>query len=234
MIFCDLFSGAGGAAMGLYRGMIERDPDILIIGIDNRPQPHYPAFHSDPNIAKHFRFVQGDALRPPFDLSRFDFVWASPPCQKYSQAVKKINREKREDLIIPTRKMLCRNRVKYIIENVPPAKLISPIILCGSSFNLPIRRHRKFESNCRIVNAECNHNAFPPVYPPAWNRKNPLRVLSISGGYQTRKALGVDYLEIHKKGMGIDWDISYSELSESIPPAYSEYLIKQIFPKGKP
>ena len=42
----------------------------------------------------------------------------------------------------------------YIIENVVGAPLIDPIMLCGSSFNLRVRRHRLFESNLKIISVK--------------------------------------------------------------------------------
>ncbi len=41
----DLFCGAGGAAVGYHRAGFD------VIGVDNRPQPHYP-----------FEFIEGDAV----------------------------------------------------------------------------------------------------------------------------------------------------------------------------
>lgn len=201
----DLFSGAGGAAMGYYRAGFD------VTGVDLEAQPHYP-----------FAFVQADAMTYP--LEGFDVVHASPPCQHFSQAVKIAARAGHPDLVAATRARLLASGIPYVIENVPRAPLLEPITLCGSAFGLPIRRHRRFESSAFLMSNGCAHKAYPRLYPPAWNRTTPLRVLSISGGYQVRKHLGGDYLEMHRAAMGIDWEMTYNELSEAIPPAYTEWI----------
>ena len=212
-LLLDLFCGAGGAAMGYHRAGFD------VVGVDIKPQPHYP-----------FEFIQADALEfleyglyfPP------EAIHASPPCQSFSQAVKIANRPKHADLVEPTRALLVESGLPYVIENVPRAPLKDPITLCGSSFGLPIRRHRLFESNIALMSLACNHNAFPRVYPPAWNRTTPLRVLSISGGYT-----GPVDLEEHKRAMGVDWEITSPELSNAIPPAYTEFIGAQLLEQMK-
>ena len=205
----DLFCGAGGAGMGYHRAGFDE-----IVGVDINPQPRYP-----------FEFVQADALEYVAEHGGgFDAIHASPPCQAFSQAVKKRYRKGRPNLIPETRMALDRLDVPYVIENVPTAgvHMREPVTLCGSAFGLPIRRHRLFESNVWIWGILCSHKEYPRRYMPAWNRTNLLRVLSLSGGYQQGKT----DIEEHRAAMGVDWDMDIKELSQSIPPAYTEYIGK--------
>ena len=65
----DLFCGGGGAALGMIQAGFE------VTGIDIKPHPNYPG-----------EFIQGDVFEDAPDLTDFDFVWASPPCQAFSVA----------------------------------------------------------------------------------------------------------------------------------------------------
>lgn len=210
-LLLDLFCGAGGAAMGYHRAGFD------VIGVDIKPQPRYP-----------FRFIQADALDWMIDtmetgVGGYAAVHASPPCQRYSKSVSKANRSKHPDLIEKTRYFLQQMNLLYVIENVPRAPLWNPVQLCGSAFGLPIQRHRLFESNIALMSPGCIHGAYERKYPPAWNRTTPLRVLSISGGWT-----GQDDLEQHKQAMGVDWDVTPHELSEAIPPAYTQFIGEQL------
>ena len=203
----DLFCGAGGASMGYHHAGFDE-----IVGVDINPQLHYP-----------FAFVQADALEYTAAYGHeFDVIHASPPCQFASQAVKKRNRTQRSNLIPAVRESLVGLGLPYVIENVPTARdhLREPIQLCGSSFGLLVRRHRLFESNQWLWGRQCSHKEYPRRFQPAWNRTNQLRVLSLSGGYQQGQA----GIEEHRAAMGIGWDMDIKELSQSIPPAYTEYI----------
>lgn len=145
----DLFCCAGGAAKGLW------DAGFIVRGFDIEQQPNYP-----------FRFSCEDALEA--DLSGASFVWASPPCQKYTALKTMPNAKVHKDLIPATREKLRKWGGPYIIENVPGAPLINPVMLCGSMFGLcckeaELRRHRLFESNVPLLTPICQHGKKPRV-----------------------------------------------------------------------
>lgn len=202
----DLFCGAGGAGVGLHRAGFD------VTGVDIKHQRRYP-----------FAFLLGDALEA--DLSRFDFVWASPPCQRYtvSQNASK-NRDAHPDLIAPIRAKLQAWGGPWIIENVVGAPLLNPVTLCGLALGLNVKRHRRFESNQKLVGSGCgDHNRD---YYLLQGREVRCRVRMGADPKGTRCGLRVA-TDIGRKAMGIDW-MTRAEMSEAIPPAYSEFLARQI------
>jgi DNA (cytosine-5)-methyltransferase 1 len=199
MRILDLFSGAGGAAMGLHRAW----PDAEIIGVDIKPQPRYP-----------FTFVLGDAMTYPLD--GFDFVWASPPCQSYSAAMRHLAIPQ-PMLIDAMRDRLMASTAAWVIENVVGAPLREPLVLCGTMFGLRIHRHRLFESP-RLTAARPRCNVTKPILNPH-NHESRLRIYAEFGRQDPEKLWG--------REMGVGW-MNRHETREAIPPAYSEYIARQL------
>lgn len=212
-LLLDMFCGAGGGAVGYHRAGFD------VVGVDNVFQPRYP-----------FPFVQGDALRPPFNLSDFDAIHASPPCQKFSTLAALHKDRNRVDLIPQARDLLNKSGLPWVIENVPGAPLRFATMLCASSFGLgtfcadgkfhQLRRHRIFESSFLIMSPPCNHVG------------RPIGVYGHGGGDASRghrKGLNgfTGKASERREAMGIDWMIR-SELSQAIPPAYCEFIGKQL------
>ncbi len=207
----DLFCGAGGAAMGYHRAGFD------VVGVDLKPQPRYP-----------FEFHQADALT--FPTAGFDAIHASPPCQGYAAGPRNTNRKlgRKYDhplLIEPMRERLLAAGVPFVIENVVGSPLLDPIRLCGTSFGLPLRRHRLFEMHPFALREAppCRHDLFTEKrYWTGWTQDG-------HGVGNKRRATTVQVYgnggEKHEwpKAMGIDWMI-YDELAEAIPPAYTEFV----------
>lgn len=210
-VLLDLFCKAGGAARGYA------DAGFEVIGVDIEPQRHYP-----------YTFVQGDALNPPFDLSKFDAIHASPVCKRFSKVTKtRVNPEIHPDQIAPIRALLETSGRPYVIENVPEAPLIDPITLCGSMFDLDVQRHRVFEANWPLAEHHwpCRHKIWAPRFTPARSTGRPGRgkVVTVAG----RGGWGVgQYAEDWRRAMQIDW-MTVDELAQAIPPAYTEFIGRQ-------
>ncbi len=211
-LLLDLFCGAGGAAMGYHRAGFE------VIGVDINPQPDYP-----------FEFVQADALDPELTFDNdFVAVHASPPCQAHSTASGNARKAGTEypELIGPTRELLKRLDLPYVIENVEGAPLIDPIKLCGSSFGLDVRRRRLFETNWSV-------GVVPPSVSWQTPRFRSLDSRMVKAG-KLATVVGVhghcQYAgegRLRELAMGIDW-MTQDELAESIPPAYTEFIGRRL------
>jgi DNA (cytosine-5)-methyltransferase 1 len=207
----DLFCGAGGCSVGYHRaGFTE------IVGVDINPQPRYP-----------FEFVQGDALEYlRQNGEEFDAIHASPPCQHASDLRHMHKGKVYPELIEPTRELLIKTGKPYVIENVEGAKLLEPLTLCGSAFGLgawcndgkwhQLRRHRLFECSFFFLVRPCQH------------RGKPVGVYGNGGGNKARVEAGLvngmtGTASERKEAMKIDW-MTRAELSQAIPPAYTEFI----------
>jgi DNA (cytosine-5)-methyltransferase 1 len=194
----DLFCGAGGAGTGYHRAGFE------VVGVDIRPMPRYP-----------FEFHQADALEYLREHGHeFDAIHASPPCQAYSMAGQQWRTAGKEyqDLVEPTREALKRTGKPYVIENVPGAPLVNPVILNGARFGLMVNRTRLFECSFPVP-----FELLPPQMQPV-KMGRPVKtgqVITPVGHFSN-----VGYA---REQMEIDW-MTKDELAQAIPPTYTEYV----------
>jgi DNA (cytosine-5)-methyltransferase 1 len=208
----DLFCCGGGASRGLAAAGFD------VTGVDIDPQPGYP-----------FSFIQCDALT--VDLSGYDMIWASPPCQGYSPHVSSQSsqwvqtRGKDEpQLIAAVRARLKESGTPYVIENVYGARheMSDAVMLCGSMFGLPTTRHRLFESSWPIEpppHPKCRGIAKEFAARNGWEYRD----MSVTG-----KGRHAGTSERWKQILGVDpaAEMSQHQLAESIPPAYAEFIAR--------
>lgn len=199
----DLFCCAGGASMGLHQAGFD------VVGVDMEAQPRYP-----------FPFIQADAVTLP--IRGFDFVWASPPCQRFSDlGHRNGNAMDWPDLIEPIRSILERCGALYVIENVERAPLNNPFMLCGTMFpGLRVLRHRIFETNFPVVTPK--HGAHPKVHTFDKRKSHFGKTDEMTDFVQVTGG-GNCTLRAASDAMGIDW-MTKSEINEAVPPAYAEYI----------
>jgi len=192
-----------------------------VIGVDINPQPDYP-----------FAFIQGDALE--FIAAKgkfFDAIHASPPCQASTKLRAYTNkspelRGQAVNLIPETRAALEATGRPWVIENVSTAAagLRDPITLCGAMFGLTVYRHRGFESNVRLTapthqphTALCTRNSYLPT------PERPFMSIHGRNGHQSKA-----WVRAAAEAMGVEWMTSINPVCEAIPPAYTEWIGRQL------
>lgn len=204
-VILDAYCGAGGCAVGYHRAGFD------VVGCDIKAQPRYP-----------YTFHQADAIEFIREHGHeFDAIHASPPCQAYTSMRHLAPHIDYPDLVAATREALASTGRLWVIENVPGAPLTHGIFLCGTMFGLRVYRHRRFESSVFM---------FQPEHP---------KHLVRSGGFKAQRQRKAHYLaggfvtvagnvgSYCGPAMGIDW-MTGEELSQAIPPTYTEFVGRQI------
>ena len=221
--------------MGYHRAGFDE-----IVGVDNRPQARYP-----------FEFVQADALEYVAEHGReFDAIHASPPCQGYSimRNLPWLKDREYPLLIEPTEELLNATGKFSVIENVMGAHLPAGW-LYGTMFGLPCYRHRAFAGNWFWLQpGHPTHRVVIGSEKTNRPRRGETFIFSDAEGSQRHpNPVNTEWRKTHDghaKGwriaadaMGIDW-MKREELTQAIPPAYTEYigheLIKHLKHRGKP
>jgi DNA (cytosine-5)-methyltransferase 1 len=118
-------------------------------------------------------------------------------------------------LLPATRDLLEQSGLPWVIENVPGAEMRVDYALCGCQFGFKhLRRERWFETSWQGYAMRLSHNHTEPAISvvghgtPSWVRKKLGRNPTIAE---------------YRAEMGIDW-MNRDELSQAIPPAYTEYI----------
>jgi DNA (cytosine-5)-methyltransferase 1 len=230
----DLFCGGFGAGHGYQRA------GFTVTGVDMVTRADRPD-----GVA----FIKADVLDVLADLEfirGFDLVHASPPCKVHTRLGHLITAAGKTpvhgDLVGVTRDALDAAGVPYIIENVEGAPVRPDVVLCGTMLGLHshdsegrkrwLRRHRLFElgdwghlgfgvqpewcCDCQAgcTKPMCGHRV---AGYRAWGVYGSLAD-EVPGGGQTPETLAQA-----RELMGTPW-MSWSAITQAIPPAYTEYL----------
>ena len=207
-LLADLYCGGGGCSVGYHRAGFE------VVGVDWRRMPDYP-----------FELYRGNVLDIPDEWLRcFDVIHASPPCQAFTRLRSRTMGpvlqgrlfDPHADYLTPTLEKLRALEVPWIVENVPGAPMpADSVTLCGSAFGLLVRRHRLFASSLELEGTVCDHGLT--------------RAIGVFGhGGGTIKGQTIARGEDAARAMGIDWTTDQDVLANAIPPAYTEWIGRQV------
>jgi hypothetical protein len=213
-LLLDLFCCAGGAGKGYH------DAGFEVHGVDHVNSPNYP-----------FAFTRDDALTfladliASGDIRRYAFVHTSPPCQAGCALTVGTNRSRgwggtHTDLVAPTRTLLDATGLPYVIEQPNGrAEIRKDISLCGEMFGLGVLRHRNFELGGFTVlkPKHPRHRGYVRGVRHGVYRDGPYIAAYGEGG-------GKGTIAEIQAAMGITWTSVREELTEAIPPAYTQWI----------
>jgi DNA (cytosine-5)-methyltransferase 1 len=214
----DLFCGVGMASDGYAAAGFEPT------GVDIVIRPGYPysfVWASALGVLRDRRFVQS-----------FDLIHASPPCQAHTRAkhlrAAQGGHSRHGDLLTPTLALLRTYDIPWVVENVVGAPgMDGAAIECGSAYGLKVRRHRLFMASFPLVGSGCRHAA----------QGKPVGVYHVMGdtckgvckktgklvvGGSTARTVAEG-----REAMGVTRDMSWEELKEGFPPAYTQHVGEQ-------
>jgi len=177
-----------------------------IVGVDIKPQPNYP-----------FEFHQASAIHYPLD--GFDVVHASPPCQDHTSLRTNHNGHNTGWMLDRMIERFYGLTVPWIVENVVGPTVTMDgwwFVLCGSSFGMKIRRHRRFGSNRLFLAPSCDHKT----------QGMPLGVYGHGGGKQMTRGFKAKPTEFATL-MEMPW-ARPQEIVQAIPPAYTRWIGEQL------
>ncbi|TJZ41439.1 DNA cytosine methyltransferase [Streptomyces piniterrae] len=210
----DLFCCSGGAAMGYHRAGFEVD------GVDILDRPRYP-----------FTFHRADALEclarliATGEIERYTLVHNSPPCQAGCALTVGTNHSRgwggeHVQLIPELRTLLDTTGLPYVIEQPNgKAPVRRDLSLCGESFGLGVLRHRAFELGgwSTPQPPHPRHRGHVRGYRHGIYRDGPYVAAYGTGG-------GKATVPEMQTAMGITWTDVREELTEAIPPAFTEWI----------
>jgi DNA (cytosine-5)-methyltransferase 1 len=190
-----------------------RRAGFYVTGVDIAPQPRY----------RGHEFILADMLT--FPLDGYDFIHASPPCQRWSKMTRCRPGLAAEypDLITPMVPRLEAIGIPAVLENVDGTlddPDVGPLmsgatVLCSYSFGRDLYRHRVWRG----------FNGF--AVPPLAHRRHglpaskaghwvPGTVMSIAGH--------IAPVALARELMGVDWFVPREELVEAVPVYMTSYV----------
>lgn len=194
-------------------------PQAEIVGVDLVPMPRYP-----------FTFMQEDVFGLTWAfLSSFDLIHAGPPCHDHSTAGGTARKQSGSFgtgwMLEAVTERLRSVDVPWVVENVQGATMPDApysFRLCGSSFLMDIRRHRKFISNFPVDAPPCAHGWQTPRFQSLANSLRKKGQLASVVGVHGHAQFPGDR-QLRERAMRIDW-MTLDELNESIPPCYTQWI----------